>query len=316
MKRTLKMLSALLLALALVFSLAACGGNGDPQGTKNPGGSQDANSGSDQNNGSDTPQTIDWSHFEDWTAEKWDSKTISYQFTGEWALEEYSIFNYFLINLYGDGSALIEQYSPGGRTYDYFGYWSEENTADGNEISLDTLYVTPDGGAGALVVHEYHYDLYEESDGGYSFGYTFGISAGAYFRDVDMTGSSSVTYSDLSAFRSAMDSVASSRSDTPEDNTPADNAPQEGDAPEGDENAVASYDTEAGLKLVLFADGTMRVEFPQYSMSRDGFTYKLDGSTLTVTGTPSDEELGAFAQIWTAAGAEVWNIDGTTATPA
>ena len=208
MKRTLKMLSALLLALALVFSLAACGGDGDPQGN-NPGGAQGANPGSSQNNDQqETPQTVDWSHFKDWTAEDWDSKAISYQFTGEWSLEEYDIFNYFLINFYSDGSVLIDQYNPGGMCYQYFGYWSEENTADGNEISLDTTYVTPDGGVGALVVHEYHYDLYEESDGGYSFGYTFGIAPGMYFREADVAGGSEIVYESLEAFHAAVDAVA------------------------------------------------------------------------------------------------------------
>ena len=84
------------------------------------------------------------------------------------------------------------------------------------------------------------------------------------------------------------------------------------------EGAIATYSTESGLSLILFADGTMRVEFPQYDMARDGFTYELseDGTTLTVTGTPDEEAMGAFGQIWTAAGAAVWTIDGTTATPA
>lgn len=316
MKKNISKIFALLLALMMVLSLAACGGdNGDT-----PGGSPSQSGGGQSQQPSNGPDNsgstgTDWSHFENWQSENWDSKTVSYQFTGEWSLEEYDIFNYFLINFYSDGSVVVEQYNPGGMCYEYFGYWSEENTADGNEISLDTVYVTPDGGVGALVYHEYHYDLYEESDGGYSFGYTFGISAGAYFRDVDVAGSSTVTYATIAAFKSAMDEAVPSGGDEPEGG----NEPEGGEEPSsGDETSIATYSTESGLSLILFADGTMRVEFPQYDMARDGFTYELsaDGATLTVTGTPDEEAMGGFAAVWQGAGATVWTIDGTTATPA
>lgn len=311
MKKNISKIFALLLALMMALSLAACGGEGDAP-SSNPsqsGGGQSQQPGDEP--GGSGGSTTDWSHFEDWQSENWDSKTVSYQFTGEWSLEEYDIFNYFLINFYSDGSVVVEQYNPGGMCYEYFGYWSEENTADGNEISLDTVYVTPDNGVGALVVHEYHYDLYEESDGGYSFGYTFGISAGAYFRDVDVAGSSAVTYATIAAFKAAMDeAVPSGGEDGGDEPSGGDETPVEG--------AIATYSTESGLSLILFADGTMRVEFPQYDMARDGFTYELseDGTTLTVTGTPDEEAMGGFAAVWQGAGATVWTIDGTTATPA
>ncbi len=38
-------------------------------------------------------------------------------------------------------------------------------------------------------------------------------------------------------------------------------------------------------------------------------------NTLTVT-APSEDELGAFGQIWSAMGGETWTIDGNTATKA
>jgi hypothetical protein len=61
----------------------------------------------------------------------------------------------------------------------------------------------------------------------------------------------------------------------------------------------------------------MKVQFPAYSMERDGFTYTLseDGTQLTVT-APDEETLGAFSQVWAGAGAENWTIDGHTAAKA
>lgn len=59
----------------------------------------------------------------------------------------------------------------------------------------------------------------------------------------------------------------------------------------------------------------MKVKYPAYGMERDGFTYVLDGDTLTVT-APSEDVMGAFAQIWAGVGAEKWTISGNTATKA
>lgn len=79
-------------------------------------------------------------------------------------------------------------------------------------------------------------------------------------------------------------------------------------------NAYAAGD----LALLLMDETTMKVQFPSYHMERDGFTYELseDGATLTVTGTPDEEAMGAFGQIWAGAGAEKYTIDGNTATAA
>lgn len=77
---------------------------------------------------------------------------------------------------------------------------------------------------------------------------------------------------------------------------------------------IATY--EAGdLELVLLDDTNMKVKYPAYGMERDGFTYVLDGDTLTVT-APSEDGMGAFAQIWAGVGAEKWTISGNTATKA
>ena len=69
------------------------------------------------------------------------------------------------------------------------------------------------------------------------------------------------------------------------------------------------------LELVLLDETNMKVKYPEYGMERDGFTYVLDGNTLTVT-APGEDVLGAFGDIWAAAGAENWTIDGNTATKA
>lgn len=80
---------------------------------------------------------------------------------------------------------------------------------------------------------------------------------------------------------------------------------------------VNAYDA-GGLALLLMDETTMKVQFPSYGMERDGFSYELseDGATLTVTGTPDEEAMGAFGQIWNASGAEKYTIDGNTATAA
>lgn len=150
----------------------------------------------------------DWESFEGWNDVDWDAKTIKYQFTGEWALPEYNIALQFVINLYDDGSALVDQRkTTEGASYLQFGYWSEETTEDGNEIAFDTLYCTPVEGD-ELVAHEYSYELYEEEDGNYSFGYTFGIAPGQYFREADVAGGAEIVYESLEAFHAAVDAVA------------------------------------------------------------------------------------------------------------
>ncbi|MCI8915494.1 MAG: hypothetical protein HFF26_02335 [Oscillospiraceae bacterium] len=90
-------------------------------------------------------------------------------------------------------------------------------------------------------------------------------------------------------------------------------APVEGGEP-AEEEGIASYEA-GGLVLVLLDDVNMKVKYPEYGMERDGFTYVLEGDTLTVT-APSEDVLGAFGQIWAAMGGETWTIDGSTATKA
>lgn len=94
---------------------------------------------------------------------------------------------------------------------------------------------------------------------------------------------------------------------------PADGGETGGDEPT-EEEGIASYKA-GGLVLVCMDETNMKVKFPEYKMEREGFTYVLDGNTLTVT-APGEDVLGAFGQIWSAMGAEKWTIDGDTATKA
>ncbi len=80
------------------------------------------------------------------------------------------------------------------------------------------------------------------------------------------------------------------------------------------EEGIATY-TAGDLELVLLDETNMKVKYPAYGMERDGFTYVLEGNTLTVT-APGEDVLGAFGQIWAGVGAEKWTIDGNTATKA
>lgn len=207
MKKHLKKSLAMTLAMVFVLALAACG---SPASTPSspasavPASEPAAPETTEPQGGGDT---AGWASFEGWQSEDWDAKTISYQFTGAWALEEYGMNFQLLINLYSDGSALVDQRNiSSASSYTQYGYWSEEETQDGNEITFDTLYVVDLDGS--LAAHEYNYQLYQESDGGYSFGYTFGIAPGSYFRTADMTGSDTAAYATLDDFHAAVDSVA------------------------------------------------------------------------------------------------------------
>lgn len=154
----------------------------------------------------------DWTSVEDWQSIDWDSKPIAYQFIGNWSLEEYNIYYVHLINLYEDGSVMVDQRSANGHVSNldqtsslYFGYWTEEMTEDGNEINLVIKVTTMEQETYEYVAHEYEYFLYEESDGNYSFGFDFCMVPGQYYRVVDVIGGKDVTYESREAFHTAVD---------------------------------------------------------------------------------------------------------------
>ena len=220
MKKLSKIL-AMVMAVALVLALAACGGDTNPTPSSNDTTPSTNNTTPSINNTTpsanndttpadaqpaDTTPAFDWTTFEGWQEENWDAKEIAYQFSGSWELAEYNMNFNILVNLYKDGSAAIDQRNIlTSSSYWMYGYWSEENTQDGNEITFDTLYVVDL--SGGLAAHEYSYTLYEEADGNYSFAYTFGIAPGSYFRDADMVGGSTVTYATFEDFHAAVDVV-------------------------------------------------------------------------------------------------------------
>lgn len=207
MKKHGKKTLALMLALVFIMTLAACGKQPPAPSTPAsvvPSAQPTAPEGNEPESGT---SGSDWTSFQDWQSEDWDAKTVSYQFTGEWNLEEYAMNFRFCINLYEDGSALVDQRNiSSAGSYLQYGYWSEEETQDGNEIAFNTLYVVNIDDT--LIAHEYSYQLYQESDGGYSFGYDFGIAPGSFFRTVDVVGSDAVTYATLEEFHAAVDDVS------------------------------------------------------------------------------------------------------------
>lgn len=385
MKNITKALS-LVLVLAMLLTLAACGGKPEtpntPASTPNTPASTPAST--------DAPETPTeaarvWTGFHGWLDEDWDAKEVAYQFTGYWDMgdPEYGIAFSFLMNLYADGSVQICQYQADRADYRYFGGWELVEDPDGDELHIKVAEETNE--SGELIDHKYSYEIYEESDGGFSFGYDFGIAAGQYFRVANMAGSKEVNYANVDAFKAAADEGAFVVAAPVEEGTEEGGETEEvagyscpinlggnemtavltlddetnatlvaavtftctytktgsvvvldvagelegyqaqiwpaiehiyvvNDEDMTMKGATAAYDA-SGLTLVTFADGTMRVEFPQYSMARDGFTYELseDGATLTVTGTPDAEAMGGFQQVWDGMGGETWTIDGNTA---
>lgn len=214
MKKQLSKLACLLMAAAMLLAMAACGPTGDGQSTPTP---------TPAGGGSSTPAptpaptevqenkypTKDWSDFTGWTEEDWDGKDISYQFTGSWSMDgEYAMKYDVLINLYSDGSVRVNQYMVGGMSYTQYGQWTGADTEDGVELTLDTICEEPLNPGDDMVAYEYNYILYEESDGGFSFGYTINLAPGQYFRTADVKGSSDVTYATVADFCAAMDAAA------------------------------------------------------------------------------------------------------------
>ena len=173
------------------------------------------------------------------------------------------------------GTAYLQ---PDGTLLVYAGY---------NNVAQGTW--TVDGGALAVTIGEA--SVYVTMDGSKAtFSYDYSVAEG---------------YSTTYTF--TCDDVTALPAPTGGAETPAEGGETEAEG-------IASYEA-GGLVLVLLDDTNMKVKFPEYDMERDGFTYVLDGNTLTVT-APGEDVLGAFGQIWSAMGAETWTIDGNTATKA
>lgn|GEM_PF-2356826 len=186
----MKKFVAILLALVTAFALVACG--------------QSAPAAATEAKTEAKAETADWAHYKDWITTDW-NKAIAYQFTGHWDMgdPQYNIVYDFLINLYEDGSVCGKQAGYGGRAFTYYGFWTAEDTEDGKEVTLTMRKETPLDDAKTyddLLDHKYTYTLYEESDGGFSFAFDFGIIPGEYMRTVDMAGNATVQFETLDAF--------------------------------------------------------------------------------------------------------------------
>ena len=190
----MKKFVAILLALVTAFALVACG--------------QSAPAAATEAKTEAKAETADWAHYKDWITTDW-NKAIAYQFTGHWDMgdPQYNIVYDFLINLYEDGSVCGKQAGYGGRAFTFYGFWTAEDTEDGKEVTLTMRKETPLDDAKTyddLLDHKYTYTLYEESDGGFSFAFDFGIIPGEYMRTVDMAGNATVQFETLDAFLASL----------------------------------------------------------------------------------------------------------------
>lgn len=198
---------------------------------------------------------------------------------------------------YADANAFIQAYKQEFTAPESVGTFTD---ADNN----GTAYLQADG---TLLVYA-GYDKFADGTWTLADG-AIAITLGGEAVDVTMDGSKAT----FTAERNLGDGNAVTYTFVCEDIS-ALSAPAEGSDESGEEEGIASYEA-GGLVLVLLDDTNMKVKYPEYGMERDGFTYVLDGNTLTVT-APGEDVLGAFGQIWGAMGGETWTIDGNTATKA
>lgn len=159
---------------------------------------------SSNGDGNGGTQTTDWSSYtqEQWIAEidNFDGKEISYQFEGT----ETQLGGQVLLNLYDDGSACARHQAT--TSYNnYVGYWSEAEDEDGNAISL-TIVAGYGMGMGGLTYSEKNAsypDLYQLTDGSYTFSLDVDLSMGQYTRQARMTCDNTITYATFAAFEEA-----------------------------------------------------------------------------------------------------------------
>lgn len=203
---------------------------------------------------------------------------------------------------YADANAFIQAYKKEFVAPENVGTFTDEE-------HNGTVYLQADG----VMLLYAGYDKFAE--GAWSLGMTgLSLTLDGEAVDVTMDGTkASFAYSrDVSGYVTEYTFVCEDITKIAGTGAPADGGETGGETAE--EEGIASY--EAGdLVLVCLDETNMKVKYPAYGMEREGFTYVLDGNTLTVT-APGEDVLGAFGQIWSAVGAEKWTIDGNTATKA
>lgn len=157
--------------------------------------------------------TVDWSAYtqDQWIAEldKFEGKQIDYQFN---STNFTQLNSSAMLNLYSDGSACADHFTPGRADGDYyFGYWSEAEDEDGNAISITIVagYASYMAEGGLFVEKELSYpSLYELSNGNYSFSLDVDLSLGQYTRQLSMLCDNTVKYTTFAAFEEAAEANA------------------------------------------------------------------------------------------------------------
>ena len=203
---------------------------------------------------------------------------------------------------YADANAFIQAYKVD--------FVAPENVAAlTDEENGGTAYLQADG---TLLIYAGYNNVAQGTwtvDGG-----ALAVTIGEAAVDVTMDGSKATFSYDYSVAEGYSTTYTFTCDDVTALPAPTGGAETPAEGGEAEAEGIASYEA-GGLVLVLLDDTNMKVKFPEYDMERDGFTYVLDGNTLTVT-APGEDVLGAFGQIWSAMGAETWTIDGNTATKA
>ena len=203
---------------------------------------------------------------------------------------------------YADANAFIQAYKVD--------FVAPENVAAlTDEENGGTAYLQADG---TLLIYAGYNNVAQGTwtvDGG-----ALAVTIGEAAVDVTMDGSKATFSYDYSVAEGYSTTYTFTCDDVTALPAPTGGAETPAEGGEAEAEGIASYEA-GGLVLVLLDDTNMKVKFPEYDMERDGFTYVLDGNTLTVT-APGEDVLGAFGQIWSAMGAETWTIDGSTATKA
>ena len=255
-----KNLAAFVLSAALVLSagavLAACGGSDD-----------------DDDTGS---TAVDYSSYteDDWLATDFDSKTISYQFTGVDSQFSYPV----VLNLYSDGGACAEHLSSGyfqdlGGANFYYGYWSEAEDSDGNVITLDIVgcYGLTITYAMGYASRSESYTIYEESGGTYSVSFSVDLAIGMYTRTASLECDGSITYATFAALEAA---------------NPVETSDDDDDTDTDTEEATKITTLEGGFtSIVLYSDGTYVFTYSGMGVSENGTWVYADGVlTLTTDG--------------------------------
>ena len=257
-----KNLAAFVLSAALVLSagavLVACGGSDDDD--------------------DDTGTTIDYSSYgeDEWLAVDFDSKTISYQFTGVDSQFSYPV----VLNLYDDGAACAEHLSSGyfqdlGGANFYYGYWSEAEDSDGNVITLDIIgcYGLTISYTMGYASRTESYTIYEESGGTYSVSFSIDLAIGMYTRTASLECDGSITYATFAALEAANPVETSDDDDDTDTDTDSEEATE-----------LTTLDG-TFTTIVLYSDGTYVFSYATMGVSESGTWAYADGVlTLTTDG--------------------------------